>query len=244
MSDLKGATGYSRAIDEILSPNSLKVLQKRYLNKDEAGNPTENPSDMFVRVAENIAAAERVWGADDAAVAEVAQDFYDLMTSLEFLPNSPDAHERRSRAAAAVGLLRAAGRGLHGVDLRRRPGHGPHPQVRRRHRLQLLASASRRRPGSLDAGRLERPGVVHARVQPGDRSGQAGRHAPRREHGRLAHRPPGHPQLHQVQGRRRLRELQHLGRADREVHGGRQGRYGLRPHQSADEGRRRAARRP
>ena len=73
MSDLKGATGYSRAIDEILSPNSLKVLQKRYLNKDEAGNPTENPSDMFVRVAENIAAAERVWGADDAAVAEVAQ---------------------------------------------------------------------------------------------------------------------------------------------------------------------------
>ena len=59
MSDLKGAIGYSRAIDEILSPNSLKVLQKRYLNKDESGNPTENPSDMFVRVAENIAAAER-----------------------------------------------------------------------------------------------------------------------------------------------------------------------------------------
>jgi len=89
MSDLKGATGYSRAIDEILSPNSLKVLQKRYLNKDEAGNPTENPSDMFVRVAENIASAERSWGADDARVAEVSRDFYDLMTSLEFLPNSP-----------------------------------------------------------------------------------------------------------------------------------------------------------
>jgi ribonucleoside-diphosphate reductase alpha chain len=89
MSELKGATGYSRAIDEILSPNSLKVLQKRYLNKDEAGNPTENPSDMFVRVAENIAAAERVWGADDAAVADVSKDFYELMTSLEFLPNSP-----------------------------------------------------------------------------------------------------------------------------------------------------------
>ena len=46
-------------------------------------------SDMFVRVAENIASAERAWGADDARVAEVAADFYDLMTSLEFLPNSP-----------------------------------------------------------------------------------------------------------------------------------------------------------
>ena len=80
---------YSRAIDEILTPNSLKVLQKRYLCKDDDGNAVENPSDMFVRVAENIASAERVWGADDAQVAEVAYDFYDLMTSLEFLPNSP-----------------------------------------------------------------------------------------------------------------------------------------------------------
>ncbi|MBE0417637.1 MAG: vitamin B12-dependent ribonucleotide reductase, partial [Coriobacteriia bacterium] len=42
-----------------------------------------------VRVAENIASAERVWDADDTKVAEVARDFYDLMTSLEFLPNSP-----------------------------------------------------------------------------------------------------------------------------------------------------------
>jgi ribonucleoside-diphosphate reductase alpha chain len=89
MADAAGATGHSRAIDDILSPNSLKVLQKRYLTKDEAGNPVENPSDMFTRVADNIASAERAWGADDARVAEVARDFYDLMTSLEFLPNSP-----------------------------------------------------------------------------------------------------------------------------------------------------------
>lgn len=89
MPDAIGATEYSRAIDEMLSPNSLKVLQKRYLTKDENGVACESPSDMFVRVAENIAAAERVWGADDAKVAEVASDFYALMTSLDFLPNSP-----------------------------------------------------------------------------------------------------------------------------------------------------------
>jgi len=89
MTDTAGATGFSRAIDEILSPNSLKVLQKRYLSKDDEGNACESPSDMFARVAENIAAAERAWGADDARVAEVAADFYELMTSLQFLPNSP-----------------------------------------------------------------------------------------------------------------------------------------------------------
>jgi len=82
-------TGYANVIDDILSPNSLKVLQKRYLTKDEVGNLAENPSDMFVRVAENIASAEKSWGADDASVASTALDFYDLMTSLEFLPNSP-----------------------------------------------------------------------------------------------------------------------------------------------------------
>ena len=89
MPDSTRAATYSRAIDEILTPNSVKVLQKRYLCKDQDGNAIENPSDMFIRVAENIASAERVWGGDDARVAEVAQDFYDLMTSLEFLPNSP-----------------------------------------------------------------------------------------------------------------------------------------------------------
>ncbi|MDZ4063749.1 MAG: vitamin B12-dependent ribonucleotide reductase, partial [Coriobacteriia bacterium] len=89
MPDAARTTEYSRAIDDILSPNSFKVLQKRYLTKDEEGNATEKPSDMFVRVAENIASAERAFGADDSVVATRSQDFFDLMTSLEFLPNSP-----------------------------------------------------------------------------------------------------------------------------------------------------------
>jgi len=89
MADASRTTQYSRAIDDLLSPNSMKVLQKRYLKKDDQGNPSERASDMFIRVAENIASAERVFGGDEARTAAVARDFYDLMTSLEFLPNSP-----------------------------------------------------------------------------------------------------------------------------------------------------------
>ena len=89
MTEAAGATVYSRAVDEILSQNALKVLQRRYLMKDEAGSPVENVSDMFIRVAENIASAEGTWGASETEVAEAARDFYELMTSLEFLPNSP-----------------------------------------------------------------------------------------------------------------------------------------------------------
>ncbi|MBN1193049.1 MAG: vitamin B12-dependent ribonucleotide reductase [Coriobacteriia bacterium] len=88
MPDQDTAT-YTRTIDEMLSPNSLKVLQKRYLKKDDNGEVVERPSDMFIRIAENIAAGEAAFGANPAQVAEVAHDFYDLMTSLEFLPNSP-----------------------------------------------------------------------------------------------------------------------------------------------------------
>jgi ribonucleoside-diphosphate reductase alpha chain len=85
----KTVTTYSRVIDETLAPNALKVLQKRYLKRDDDGGVLEKPSDMFARVAENIASAEKIYGADAAQVAEIARDFYELMTSLEFLPNSP-----------------------------------------------------------------------------------------------------------------------------------------------------------
>jgi ribonucleoside-diphosphate reductase alpha chain len=79
---------FSRAIDECLTPNSMVVLQKRYLRKDEDGNPIEKPSDMFARVADNVALADASYG-DASAVPGTAADFYELMTSLEFLPNSP-----------------------------------------------------------------------------------------------------------------------------------------------------------
>jgi hypothetical protein len=139
MTEAAGLTGYSRAIDDILCPNALKVLEKRYLMKDEDGRATEKPSDMFMRVAQNIAGAERAWGADDAGVAEVAEDFYQLMTSLEFLPN---ADERRARSPAALGLLCTAGRGFDGVDLWRGERHRAYSQIRGRDGLQLLQAAS------------------------------------------------------------------------------------------------------
>ncbi|MFQ5762295.1 MAG: adenosylcobalamin-dependent ribonucleoside-diphosphate reductase, partial [Candidatus Bathyarchaeia archaeon] len=72
-----------------LSPNALKVLERRYLKKDESGNILETPRDMFVRVAENVASAERFYGKSDEEVDRVARDFFQIMARLEFVPNSP-----------------------------------------------------------------------------------------------------------------------------------------------------------
>lgn len=71
-----------------LSPNALKVLEKRYLKKDEGGNPVETPVEMFRRVARTIAAADLLHD-PQADVDAVEEEFYRLMARLEFLPNSP-----------------------------------------------------------------------------------------------------------------------------------------------------------
>jgi ribonucleoside-diphosphate reductase alpha chain len=66
-----------------LSDNARVVLERRYLAKDDGGNPIETPEGLLRRVAHNIAQAEP----DSAAGWE--DRFYDLMASLRFLPNSP-----------------------------------------------------------------------------------------------------------------------------------------------------------
>ncbi len=72
-----------------LSDNALAVLRRRYLIKDGNGKVTEEPSELFWRVAGFIAEGDRQYGADDEAVEKTAGRFYDMMASLEFLPNSP-----------------------------------------------------------------------------------------------------------------------------------------------------------
>ena len=72
-----------------LSQNATKVLEKRYLKKDEEGKIVEAPEDLFRRVARSIAVADAQYGRSFDDVAKLERDFYRMLTSLEFLPNSP-----------------------------------------------------------------------------------------------------------------------------------------------------------
>src|SRR3989344_8757612 len=72
-----------------LTDNALTVLTKRdYLKRDKDGRVTETPEQMFRRVSQAIAAAEKPYGGVKA-VKDWAAKFYDAMSNLEFLPNSP-----------------------------------------------------------------------------------------------------------------------------------------------------------
>ena len=71
-----------------LAKNALTVLKKRYLKKDDNGNVAEKPEDLFYRVAENIAQADKIYD-KDADIQALTKEFYTAMASLDFLPNSP-----------------------------------------------------------------------------------------------------------------------------------------------------------
>src|SRR5574344_858448 len=71
-----------------ISANAMEVLRRRYLAKDQNGQVCETVEQMFRRVSDAVAAADANFdkAADTAALSD---RFFELMTSLKFLPNSP-----------------------------------------------------------------------------------------------------------------------------------------------------------
>ncbi len=69
-----------------LSENALTVLKARYLLRNEQGNIVETPEELFKRVARAIASVEAIYGGNPE---EWEAKFYDAMSNLLFLPNTP-----------------------------------------------------------------------------------------------------------------------------------------------------------
>ncbi len=61
------------------------ILKDRYLWKDDSGNPKETPEQMLLRVAHHVASSEKT----TSLQYKWADEFYDVMAKLLFLPNSP-----------------------------------------------------------------------------------------------------------------------------------------------------------
>lgn len=71
------------------SNEALRILERRYLLKDPSGNLLETPKQMLQRVAKNIAQADGLYGATKQQLEVAAEQFYQIMAELKFLPNSP-----------------------------------------------------------------------------------------------------------------------------------------------------------
>jgi ribonucleoside-diphosphate reductase alpha chain len=73
-----------------LSENAIRVLKRRYLRKNRKGKVIETPEQMFRRVAQHIAKAEKNYG--NKSIEEISrweEIFFDMMADSKFLPNSP-----------------------------------------------------------------------------------------------------------------------------------------------------------
>ena len=137
---------YSRD-DSNLPVNTMEVLRRRYLLKDDEQNVIETPDQMFGRVAAHVTRPEANYDSDISAKM-VEEKFYQMMRSLEFMPNSPTLMNAGTffgqLSACFVGLiclqqrlgvLCSACAGLHRRDIRISQRYGKNPPDRRRHGL-------------------------------------------------------------------------------------------------------------
>ncbi|MHC4629427.1 MAG: ribonucleotide reductase N-terminal alpha domain-containing protein [Planctomycetota bacterium] len=90
----------------VLSENAIEVLRSRYLVKDRRGNCIETPAQLFSRVAWSVAQVEADYRAGRNEVKRWHKRYYQLMASLDFLPNSPALMnaERRGMLSACFVL--------------------------------------------------------------------------------------------------------------------------------------------
>lgn len=72
-----------------LTSNAIEVLKRRYLKRDEEGRLIETPEELFKRVATAIAQIDAKYGKSEKEIYKTKDEFFELITSLIFLPNSP-----------------------------------------------------------------------------------------------------------------------------------------------------------
>ncbi len=66
--------------------NAIRVIEKRYLVRDEEGRTVETPKGMFRRVARALAGVEAQYGANEAQVKFWEEQFYTVLSHFEFTP--------------------------------------------------------------------------------------------------------------------------------------------------------------
>ena len=201
-----------------VSENARLVLEKRYLIKDADGKAIESVDGMFQRVAGAIAASDLLHD-KNADVERTKKTFYDMMTNLEFLPNSPTL----MNAGRPLGQLSACFvlpvedsmdeifEAIKQAALIHKSGGG----------TGFSFSRLRQKGSTVNStgGVGLRPDQLYEGVQHGDRGGQAGRHAPRRQYGHFACGPSGYFGVHRLQEQQfRDQQLQYFRRPHREIY--------------------------
>jgi ribonucleoside-diphosphate reductase alpha chain len=85
-----------------LSQNATRVLEARYLRSNDRGETVETPAELFHRVARAVSEAELLYGSSSKA-GRWEERFYEMLSSLDFLPNSPTLMDAGTRLSQLSG---------------------------------------------------------------------------------------------------------------------------------------------
>ena len=182
----------------LLSAHAETVLEKRFLLRDDTGVLRRGCADAVPTRSRAPSPVSMITMSDLSRAAASEEAFFDAMTSLRFLPNSPTL----MNAGVARGQLRrlfcAPARRLDGLDLRHAARRRARAEERRRHWVFVFGPTAQGR-GYIRStrGASSGPGIVHAALRLLDAGQPARRHARRREHGGAAARSPRHPRVRQ-----------------------------------------------
>ena len=86
---LKNNTSARTKNEPIISEQASVILKHRYLLKNNNNEPIETPKELFMRVAKAISSIDTTYGKLSVDALLTEKDFYSMMASLEFIPNSP-----------------------------------------------------------------------------------------------------------------------------------------------------------
>ena len=89
MTTIASLTDTIGAIPITLSSQAEVVAKKRYFLKNDSNEVVEDAPAMFRRVADAIASVEKQYGKLDIDVSLTSNEFYTIMSNLDFVPNSP-----------------------------------------------------------------------------------------------------------------------------------------------------------
>ena len=76
----------SVSIESKLTPNAIKIFERKYLSRDNSGQINETIDQRIETICKEVANVEKLYDKNESEIKNIENDFYEMMSSFSFLP--------------------------------------------------------------------------------------------------------------------------------------------------------------